>query len=166
MLSSSSFPSRSVRPLRMLTRSTTNSRLCTRISYHRSLLVCFEFYFFSSILLWFSPLLFFSFPPFFSFLLASLPCSLLSPAHFSPLFLSLLTVGNKADLVDEREVNTAEGQKLAEGFGAIYLETSAKTGQNIDTTFEKLVDMIRDRATSKGGGTKTPEKKKRFCCIV
>jgi hypothetical protein len=39
-------------------------------------------------------------------------------------------VGNKCDLVDERVVQTSEGQELAKKWGASFYETSAKTCLN------------------------------------
>lgn len=44
-------------------------------------------------------------------------------------------VGNKADLEKQRKVETAEGARLAQEIQAKYLETSAKTGVNIEELF-------------------------------
>lgn len=48
----------------------------------------------------------------------------------------IVLVGNKVDLV--RQVSEEEGKKLAGEFNVPYLETSAKTGQNVDEAFRKL----------------------------
>ena len=43
-------------------------------------------------------------------------------------------MGNKCDLLNDREVTTDEGRKLAEQMKAIFLETSAKNNQARTTT--------------------------------
>ena len=50
-------------------------------------------------------------------------------------------VGNKVDKEEERKVSTAEGKKLADELGLPFIETSAKTGDNIENLFS---DMIED----------------------
>jgi len=44
----------------------------------------------------------------------------------------MILVGNKADLADSRAVSTEEGRILAQGWGIPYIETSAKTKNNVD----------------------------------
>jgi small GTP-binding protein len=54
-----------------------------------------------------------------------------------------ILVGNKVDLKDERAIPTEEGQNLAQRINAInYIETSAKSGENIEQTFSTLVFQI------------------------
>ncbi len=58
--------------------------------------------------------------------------------------ISLILVGNKIDLEDQREVNMEEGQRLADNLNISYIETSAKTGENINDSFEILaLKMIK-----------------------
>ncbi len=48
----------------------------------------------------------------------------------------MILVGNKIDL--ERKVDKKEGEDLAKRLGCDYMETSAKTGENVSMVFEKL----------------------------
>lgn len=49
-----------------------------------------------------------------------------------------LLLGNKADLIEKRKINPEEIDKLAKRLNVEYLETSAKTGQNINEAFQRL----------------------------
>jgi len=48
----------------------------------------------------------------------------------------MILIGNKIDL--EREVDKGEAMDLAERLGCEYMETSARTGENVDLAFEKI----------------------------
>jgi len=52
--------------------------------------------------------------------------------------ITLILVGNKIDLENDRKVSTEDGKALADKLGLTYLETSAKTGENIDDAFRTL----------------------------
>ena len=54
----------------------------------------------------------------------------------------LVLIGNKCDLKDMREVKYEEGEKFAKSHNMIFMETSAKTGENIISIFEKSVKQI------------------------
>lgn len=56
-----------------------------------------------------------------------------------------LLVGNKADLEERRVVGQDEAQEQARQWNVPYVETSAKTRQNVDQVFIELMRMIRDR---------------------
>ena len=48
----------------------------------------------------------------------------------------MILLGNKADL--KREVDRREAEDTAKRLDCDYLETSAKTGQNVEQAFEKI----------------------------
>ena len=54
----------------------------------------------------------------------------------------MVLVGNKSDLADRRQVNTEEGQELADKYGMQFYETSAKTGENVEKIFLSSADEI------------------------
>jgi len=53
-----------------------------------------------------------------------------------------IVIGQKADREAERAVTTKEGRNFAHFHGARFLETSAKTGQNIEETFSTVTNDI------------------------
>jgi len=66
----------------------------------------------------------------------------LDTAHLKGI--SLILVGNKIDLKEQREVTEFEGRNLAEELKISYIETSAKTGDNIEEAFRVLaLQMIK-----------------------
>ncbi len=58
----------------------------------------------------------------------------------------IILVGNKIDLrTEEREdlmVNSQKGKELADSLGIPFIETSAKTGENIKKAFKLLGDIV------------------------
>jgi small GTP-binding protein len=54
----------------------------------------------------------------------------------------LILVGNKIDLESKRVVSRDEGEMLAQNLTLTYVETSAKTGENIDDAFKMLALQI------------------------
>nr|AVV27013.1 Rheb [Roombia sp. NY0200] len=55
-------------------------------------------------------------------------------------------VGNKVDLTVQREVSTEDAQRLADSWGCLLLECSAKDGDNISDVFSKLLAEIEKAA--------------------
>ncbi|CAI2379486.1 unnamed protein product [Moneuplotes crassus] len=55
---------------------------------------------------------------------------------------SIIVVGNKIDLADQREVYTEEGSKLALELGVEFIEVSAKAGINIKALFKTLASNL------------------------
>ena len=56
-----------------------------------------------------------------------------------------LLVGNKNDLVDRRVVEFDQGQALANKLGMPFLETSAKTAENVEKAFFTMALEIQTR---------------------
>ncbi len=54
----------------------------------------------------------------------------------------LILVGNKVDLTTSRVISTEEGMELAKELNIYYMETSAKTNQNIEDVFEWIALQI------------------------
>jgi len=86
---------------------------------------------------------------------------------------SKLLVGNKADLIEEKQVPEDTAQRFAEKLSIPFLETSAKTATNVDAAFLTMAkELIKTREKQDAAGVskgkvvlkpmKTPQKKK--CC--
>ena len=67
----------------------------------------------------------------------------------SPKTIFMVLVGNKSDLNDKRQVNTEEGQELAEKYGMLFFETSAKSGENVENVFVKSAEEIARKIDQK-----------------
>lgn len=58
----------------------------------------------------------------------------------------IVIAANKSDLEQEREVEFATGEEFAKLSNAYYIETSAKTGENIN---EMMVELVREIVRSR-----------------
>ncbi|KAG0665346.1 Ras GTPase ras2 [Rhodotorula mucilaginosa] len=65
----------------------------------------------------------------------------------------VVLVGNKIDRVHEREVETKHGEQLAQRLGCAFVETSAKTRENLEEAFFTAVRMVERQ---KGGSAAKP----------
>jgi len=79
-----------------------------------------------------------------------------------------ILVGNKADLSNSRQVQLSTANNKATEWQVPYVETSAKTRENVDKVFYDLMREIRSRKVSddsqgQTGKAKTGKKKK---CII
>jgi len=73
---------------------------------------------------------------------------------------SKLLVGNKADLIEEKQVPEDTAQRFAEKLSIPFLETSAKTATNVDAAFLTMAkELIKTREKQNTEGT-TREKVK------
>ena len=55
---------------------------------------------------------------------------------------TIYLVANKIDMDEDRKVKKEEGEKLAKELGLPFMETSAKSGINVDKIFEDLIERI------------------------
>lgn len=83
-----------------------------------------------------------------------------------------LLVGNKADLEGRRAISYEAALEQAKSWNVPYVETSAKTRQNVDAVFDQLLREIKKRRDALANQNNTGKKasrnkrKKRFCKIL
>jgi len=70
----------------------------------------------------------------------------------------VILVGNKVDLEEKRQVSSSRGQSLADQYGLVYFETSAKINQNVYESFQELTKrvlqrMSKEESKNKSAGT-------------
>jgi len=65
-----------------------------------------------------------------------------------------LVVGNKADLVEQRQVTEQEGQEYSRSVNALFIETSAKTAANVDKAFVLIAKTLLAKSSTSGNETK------------
>ena len=58
----------------------------------------------------------------------------------------VIVIGNKVDLVDNREVDTEEALELVRELDCTYVETSAKTGEQVAATFSLMAMFLVERS--------------------
>jgi len=62
--------------------------------------------------------------------------------------ITIMLIGNKCDLEHLRQVSTEEGARFAQENGLLFLETSSKTGHNVEEAFIKPSQHIYDQIQS------------------
>ena len=68
----------------------------------------------------------------------------------------IILVGNKSDLDSQREVTVSDGTELANTWGCPFLETSAKSTNNVNEVF---IEIVREMNSA-------PLKDKKGCCVI
>jgi Ras-related protein Rab-11A len=94
--------------------------------------------------------------------------------------ITLLLIGNKSDLEDQRQVTKEQGEEKAKELGLAFMETSACSGDNLEKAFQLMINEVFKKCQEDiageteenpvkpgsdivlgGGGGKTEKKK---CC--
>ena len=87
-----------------------------------------------------------------------------------------ILIGNKCDLVEERDISKDEGEAFAMRNGMQYIETSAKINTNVNEAFEALAKIMVEYSNKKNSGinenktikmnrgTDLGTQKKKKCC--
>ncbi|KAK0132510.1 Ras-related protein Rab-37 [Merluccius polli] len=57
----------------------------------------------------------------------------------------IMLLGNKSDMAAERVIKKEEGEKLAKEYGVPFMETSAKTGVNVELAFQAIAQELKHR---------------------
>ena len=76
-----------------------------------------------------------------------------------------LLVGNKSDLGSKRQVERREAEAKAKEWGCSYTETSAKTKENVNDAYSKILRIVRDKKLAEGKAA-GKGKKKAKCMIL
>ena len=97
--------------------------------------------------------------------------------------ISIILIGNKSDLEEERKITTEQGKEKAEFYKLAFMETSALNGNNIEKAFNELITdvyknhhelfekqakvEITDKAIDLENVSQDKENKeeKKFCCF-
>ncbi|XP_014670471.1 PREDICTED: ras-related protein Rab-37-like [Priapulus caudatus] len=59
----------------------------------------------------------------------------------------IMLIGNKCDVTSERLIRKEDGEKLARDHGVPFMETSAKSGVNVDLAFMAVARDLKSRKT-------------------
>ncbi|XP_023412687.1 ras-related protein Rab-37 isoform X2 [Loxodonta africana] len=83
----------------------------------------------------------------------------------------IMLLGNKADVSSEREIRSEDGETLAREYGVPFMETSAKTGMNVELAFLAIAKELKYRARQQAGEPSfqirdyvESQKKRSSCC--
>ncbi|KAK1163908.1 ras-related protein Rab-37-like isoform X1 [Acipenser oxyrinchus oxyrinchus] len=83
----------------------------------------------------------------------------------------IMLLGNKSDMSNERVIKREEGEKLAREYGVPFMETSAKTGVNVELAFLAVAKELKHRCVQQPNEPSfhihdyiESQKKKTSCC--
>ncbi|ELT94379.1 hypothetical protein CAPTEDRAFT_193005 [Capitella teleta] len=83
----------------------------------------------------------------------------------------IMLLGNKSDMTSERLVRREDGERLAKEYGTAFMETSAKTGLNVELAFMAIARDLKSRKSRRPNEPKfnvaeyvDQEKQKPSCC--
>ncbi|KAM4623554.1 ras-related protein Rab-37-like [Polymixia lowei] len=83
----------------------------------------------------------------------------------------IMLLGNKADMASERVIKRDEGEKLAREYSVPFMETSAKTGVNVELAFTAVAKELKHMTVQHPGEPKfqiheyiEAQKEKSSCC--
>lgn len=83
----------------------------------------------------------------------------------------IMLLGNKSDITTERVVRREDGERLAKEYDVAFMETSAKTGMNVDLAFMAVARDLKMRKTRRPNEPKfnvaeyvDQEKQQSGCC--
>ena len=62
--------------------------------------------------------------------------------------ITIMLIGNKADLENSRDVSREEGESFAAKNGIFFLETSSKTSKNVDDAFINVAKDVLEKVVS------------------
>ena len=78
-----------------------------------------------------------------------------------------MLVGNKCDRTRDREVSKVDGAALARQYGCDFIETSAKTTQNVERLFINLIRSLRQTKDTQQEPHQSAKKERELCkCII
>ncbi|KAJ5071221.1 ras-like protein [Anaeramoeba ignava] len=81
-------------------------------------------------------------------------------------------VGNKIDLLSERQIDKSEASEFASKHHIPFFEASAKTGENIVACFQEVIQVAQkykqqeEDSTTNDNSTPTIKKKRRLCILI
>ena len=59
--------------------------------------------------------------------------------------MTIMLIGNKSDVAHKRQVSREEGEEFAREHGLVFLETSAKTSDNVEEAFINTASVICEK---------------------
>ncbi|KAJ5069999.1 ras gtpase [Anaeramoeba ignava] len=78
-----------------------------------------------------------------------------------------ILIGNKSDLTMKRKVSIEEGKELANKLNCKFIETSAKTNENINQLFYEIISLkIQKENQNQNQNQNQNEKKKKGKCLL